>query len=138
MDKRQRILIIDDDEALADSVRDALQQRGYETVHAASGLDAFDILRRESIDCIVLDVMLTYRSEGFQIAFDLGADEATRSIPIIMLTGVRRSTKFRYSPDVEGKALPVTRFLEKPIRNEVLCAEVEAVLRRVPPARTAG
>jgi CheY-like chemotaxis protein len=124
----KRVLLVEDDPDLIDALEETLSQQGYETRHAASETEALEIVRKERIDLVVLDVMLSYRTEGFQIAFDLEADDATRDIPIIMLTAVGRITKFRFNPECEGKPLPVRRFLEKPIRNEVLCSEVQAII----------
>jgi CheY-like chemotaxis protein len=74
---------------------------------------------------------MDYMSEGFDVARKLRTDPETRSIPLIMLTGVDRMYNYRLEQDESW--VPCDRYLEKPIEPETLLAEVEALIESSPP-----
>ncbi len=84
---RKRILLIDDDRAVLESMRQLLQQAGYETMTATDGYQGLTLARSWSPDLVVLDLLLPGR-DGFQICESLKSDPHYAHIPIIMLTGV--------------------------------------------------
>ena len=84
---RKRILLIDDDRVDLNSLREVLQQAGYETMTATDGYQGLTLARSWSPDLIVLDLLLPGQ-DGFQICDSLKSDPRYAHIPIIMLTGV--------------------------------------------------
>ena len=84
---RKRILLIDDDRAVLESMRQLLQQVGYETMTATDGCQGLTLARSWSPDLVVLDLLLP-GLDGFQICESLKSDPHYAHIPIIMLTGV--------------------------------------------------
>jgi CheY-like chemotaxis protein len=84
------------------------------------------MIGEERPDLIVLDVMMDYLSEGFDVARRLRTDPATKSIPLIMLTGVDQTYNYRLEQDESW--VPFDRYLEKPIDPEKLLAEVAALI----------
>jgi len=81
-------------------------------------------------DAIILDVMMSYDSEGFDIARKLREDNITKDIPIVMITGIRKtkSLPFSYEPDPDW--LPVNEVLEKPIKPDQILNALEKALKK--------
>jgi len=79
------ILLVDNDPEIAKTVRHYLQQEGYAVLVAYNGKDALAIVRDQSPDCLVLDVMLPDH-DGWEITQRIRADQRLAEIPIIMLT----------------------------------------------------
>jgi CheY-like chemotaxis protein len=100
------ILLVDDDPVFVAAMTAVLSKR-YDTRSAADGEEAMSSLIEHRPDLILLDVMLTYPSEGYDLAAALKKDPETAGIPIIMLTGVNRVFEIRSRlekgwVDVEG------------------------------------
>ena len=101
-----KILLVDDDPVFVDAMTAVLSKR-YNTRSAADGEEAMASLTEDRPDLILLDVMLTYPSEGYDLAATLKKNSETSDIPIIMLTGVNRVFEIRSRlekgwVDVEG------------------------------------
>jgi two-component system phosphate regulon response regulator PhoB/two-component system alkaline phosphatase synthesis response regulator PhoP/two-component system response regulator VicR len=122
----KKVLLVDDDTDLVTLNRVVLEKGGYTVVAANTGRAGIEKARAEKPDLIVLDVMMTTNSEGFDVARALRSDDATRAIPLLMLTSVNRTVPFKFEPD--PTFLPVDRFLEKPLSPEELLKNVRAVL----------
>jgi len=123
--KRKSILLVDDDKVFVAAVTAVLGSR-HEVRTASNGTEAWERVTEERPDLIILDVMMDYMSEGFDVARKLRTDPETKSIPLIMLTGVDRMYDYRMEQDESW--VPCDRFLEKPVEPETLLAEVEALI----------
>jgi CheY-like chemotaxis protein len=126
---KKTILVIDDDIDLVEIIRVTLENEGYEVVDAQSGDRGKAMARELGPDLILLDVMMGKVDEGFQVAYELRGDEATRGIPILMLTAVTDQTGFDFDPDKDQDFLPVDEFIEKPISPRKL---VDLVRKHLP------
>ena len=122
---RKKVLVADDDPVFVLAVTSVLETR-YEVRAASNGTEALKLIEQERPDLIVLDVMMDYMSEGFDIARKLRSDPKTQEIPIILLTGVDQ--RFDYRLEQDESWVPCSRFLEKPIEPEQLLAEVSALI----------
>jgi len=111
----KKILVIDDDIDLVEIIRVTLENAGYEVIDAQTGQRGLAKARDDAPDLILLDVMMGSVDEGFQVAYQLRGDAATREIPILMLTAIGDQTGFDFDPDKDQEFLPVDEFLEKPI-----------------------
>ena len=98
------ILVIDDDIDLVEIIRVTLENEGYKVIDAQSGDRGKAMARENDPDLILLDVMMGKVDEGFQVAYELRGDEATRGIPILMLTAVVDQTGFDFDPDKDGNS----------------------------------
>jgi CheY-like chemotaxis protein len=121
----QTILLVDDDPVFVAAVSAVLSSR-YELRTASSGEEGLAKIGEERPDLIILDVMMDYMSEGFDVARKLRTDPETKTIPLIMLTGVDRLYDYRLEQDESW--VPCDRYLEKPVEPETLLAEVETLL----------
>ena len=119
-----RILVVDDERALRDSLRRALALEGYEVELAADGEEALDRLGAREVepDAIVLDVLMP-RLDGLEVARRLR--RAGNQTPILMLTA-----RDQVEDRVEGLDAGADDYVVKPFALEELFARVRALLRR--------
>ena len=123
--ERKTVLIADDDPVFVAAVSAVLQTR-YAVKTASNGTEALEEIARAHPDLVILDVMMDYMSEGFDVARKLRTNPETKSIPLIMLTGVDQMYNYRLEQDESW--VPSDRYLEKPIEPETLLAEVESLI----------
>ena len=117
-----RILVIDDEEAIGNVIKDYLEAQGYEVFWAKDGYYAIDMFRKVHPDLIILDLMLPGKS-GFDVCRELRQDS---DVPVIMLTA-----KADEIDRVLGLELGADDYVTKPFSLRELAARVRAVLRRV-------
>ena len=123
---RARILVVEDDQRIAASLRRALLYEGYQVDLAADGPAALRAVLDRMPDMVILDVMLP-GIDGVEVCRRLRTDSG---LPILMLTA-RDSTADR----VQGLDSGADDYLVKPFAYEELLARVRAMLRRGPPHR---
>ncbi|MBL8516526.1 MAG: response regulator [Betaproteobacteria bacterium] len=117
----KRILVVDDDPAIRDLVRDYLTEHGIEVLAASGGHEMGRILESETVDLVVLDVKMP-GEDGFNLARML---RARSTLPIIMLTGQGHEVD-----RVLGLELGADDYVTKPFSPRELLARIRAVLRR--------
>ncbi|MCQ2229454.1 MAG: response regulator transcription factor [Bacteroidales bacterium] len=123
----KRILIVDDEADICEILRFNLEMEGYEVMTADGAETGQDILNQQSVDLILLDVMMTHKS-GFEWAQELKKNAATADIPIIFCTA-----KTMEDDLLLGFALGSDDYICKPFRISEVKARVKAVLRRTNP-----
>lgn len=121
----KKILVIDDDADFRDAMSNLLTSRGYEVLTAEEGQAGFASASQNKPDLILLDVMMTHRTEGFDLSQKFKANVSTQNIPVVILTGICKDTNvlFKYEPDEVW--LPVKEVLEKPVKPEKLLKTIE-------------
>ncbi len=124
------ILIVDDDEGLADMVTFHLKQHGYQVTTVADGRSAVETLRHSVPDLLILDVMLP-EMNGFEVCRQVRRETTTATLPIIMLTAKRFE-----NDKVTGLDIGADDYLVKPFSSRELLARVHALLRRATPDTT--
>jgi DNA-binding response OmpR family regulator len=115
------VLLVEDDVTLAETIKYNLEREGYTVLHAADGMLALEIARREQPDILVLDIMLP-RLDGFSVCRMLRKES---SIPVIMLTA-RQDEYDR----IAGLEMGADDYLPKPFSMGELHARIRAILRR--------
>ncbi|MCD4685015.1 MAG: response regulator [Anaerolineae bacterium] len=118
----ERILIIDDDALMCDLLRMALQREEYETHEAYSGQTALEYLATNTVDLILLDVMMADLN-GFEVVRRLQADDRLKAIPVVFLTA--RVDAISQKTGLDAGAV---EYLTKPITPEALVERVRAIL----------
>lgn len=126
-DTRTKILIVDDELDTLLPLKRALELEDFKVIEAQDGLEALEKVSAETPDLILLDLMLP-KLNGFEVCQRLKRDEATSSIPIIMLTA-----KSETSDKVEGIEIGADDYVTKPFDLDELKARIKAVLRRTAP-----
>ncbi|MDR2522826.1 MAG: response regulator transcription factor [Synergistaceae bacterium] len=121
---RYRILVVDDEPAIVDLVRQLLLRRGCEVLTASDGDAALQAVYDLRPDLVVLDLMLPQLS-GWEVCRRIKEDETVRSTPILMLTARREERDL-----VEGLELGADDYVKKPFSIAELSARIETILRR--------
>jgi two-component system phosphate regulon response regulator PhoB len=127
---QQTILIVDDEPAIRDMLRLALEMAEYSCLEAGNISDAYTLIVDECPDLILLDWMLPGGS-GIELLRRLKRDENTQETPVIMLTA--RTTE---SNVVQGLEVGADDYISKPFANRELLARIKAILRRGPAGRS--
>ena len=83
----KKILFIEDEAALQKTFRDVLEKEGYEMISALDGESGLRLAKAQKPDLILLDLILP-RKDGFEVLKELKEDEATKGIPVIVLTNL--------------------------------------------------
>jgi CheY-like chemotaxis protein len=123
----KKILIVDDDVSLVQAMATLLEAKGYAIVTASNGEEGFAKAKAELPDLILLDVMMTHKSEGFDLARSLKAEAKTKEIPIVMVTGIRKEMNLPFGFEPDAQWLPVKAVLEKPVKPETLLKTVAEI-----------
>jgi DNA-binding response OmpR family regulator len=119
--RRDRVLVVDDDDVIRGLVRDGLEREGFEVQDVADGASALAVLEEQPASLVILDVNLPARG-GFEV---LSAIRAESRVPVILLTG-----RVDEIDRVVGLELGADDYVMKPFSPRELAARVRAVLRR--------
>lgn len=117
----QKILVVDDEQPIADILKFNLEKEGYEVVVANDGDTAVQLAESENPDLMLLDIMLPNR-DGNEVLREI---RKTQTMPVIMLTA-----KDSEIDKVLGLELGADDYVTKPFSNRELIARVKANLRR--------
>lgn len=130
-----KILIIDDDPDIVESMRITLESRKHKISVAISGAEGLKQAEASKYDLIILDVMMETITTGFEVARSLRRSPRNKDVPILLLTAIRERIGLDFEDTVGAKdsMLPVSAYLEKPLKPEVLLAKVDALLK--PPGK---
>ena len=126
----KKVLMIDDDPEFVEAISNLLDAKGYDVHTASNGKDVVAKAKAENPDLILLDVMMTTKDEGFNVARELHDDERLKDTPIIMMTGIRREMNLPFGFEPDETWLPVKRVLEKPVKPEVLLSAISENIRQ--------
>jgi len=123
MDKKQRILIIDDNETDLTVTRRFLERREYDVIPALSGEEGLRLAAQTMPDAIVVDYRMPVM-DGFEVARRVKADPQLQTIPILMLTGADSAEHV-----VQGLGAGADDFVTKGSDVEILLARLRSLLR---------
>ena len=116
-----KIIVVEDDRNLLDTLKYNFRKEGYNVIAAVDGAEALDVARREKPDIIILDIMLP-RLSGFEVCRILRKET---NIPILMLTA-----KTDEVDKIVGLEIGADDYMTKPFSMRELLARVGAMLRR--------
>ena len=122
----KRILIVEDDNAMARLLSDNLKYEGFLVETCDSGRNALAVVKRFTPDLLLLDVMLPHGPDGFEICRAL--NDGPNRIPVIIL-----SARGQKEDRIRGLMLGADDYVTKPFALDELLARVHAVLRRTKP-----
>jgi DNA-binding response OmpR family regulator len=120
----RKILVVDDEPVLVETIAYNLEQAGYQVITAADGASALQAARREVPDLIILDIMLP-EMDGLEVCRQLRRENSTATTPIMMLTA-----KSDEIDKVVGLEVGADDYVTKPFGRRELLARVRALLRR--------
>ena len=120
----QRILIVEDEEDIADLIAFNLKRQGHEPLKALDGISGVDLALEHQPDLIVLDLMLPGK-DGFEVLKELRRDSRTRNTPVLMLTA-----RSQVEDRIRGLEAGADDYLTKPFSSKELMLRVQAILKR--------
>lgn len=120
----RKILVVDDEAVLVETIAYNLEQAGYQVTTAADGASALQAAHRETPDLIILDIMLP-EMDGLEVCRQLRRESNTSTTPIMMLTA--RGDEI---DKVVGLEVGADDYVTKPFGRRELLARVRALLRR--------
>jgi DNA-binding response OmpR family regulator len=124
MADKKRILVADDDPDLLDLLKMDLTHQGYDIVTAANGKDALQTALNETLDLVLLDVMMPY-IDGYHVAYEL-TNKLGAKAPKIMIMTSRDTVKEKGIALMSG----ATEVLQKPFEMAKLHDRIKAVLEK--------
>lgn len=120
-----RILVIDDDELIRDTVRDVLEDAGHEVIEAANGPGGLELLGRDAPSLVICDVRMPGMS-GYQVLQEMRERHGHLArVPFLFLSNLATSDDL-----VLGLDVGADDYLPKPVDNAILLRKVEAALRQ--------
>ena len=123
-DQISRILVVDDSSTNIVLLEAILNGQGYEIETAQSVKEAYQIIKKENVDLILLDLLMP-RVSGFDFLKEIKSSDATKDIPVIIVSAVA---------DVENKKksleLGALDFINKPIDIQDFIERIEAILKK--------
>ena len=127
----KRILIVDDEPHVASYLEMLLQDSGYDTVIAADGIAALDMVRKQMPDLVTLDISMP-KASGTRFYKEVKTDPALASIPVVIVTAVTGygGDPYGYEKFISRRSLvpPPEGFFPKPIDREEFLATVKKLL----------
>ena len=120
--EKKKILLVDDEKDLVETVSFRLDASGYEIIPAYDGKDGFDKARSERPDLIILDLMLP-KMDGYKVCRMLKFDEKYKKIPIIMFTARAQDSDIKMGEEVGANA-----YITKPFDPKVLLDKIKELL----------
>jgi DNA-binding response OmpR family regulator len=118
----KKILVVDDEVDLVETVRFPLEMEGYHVLVSYNGEDALNQARKENPDLILLDLMLP-KLDGYKVCRLLKFDERYKHIPILMLTA-----KTQEKDKVLGLETGANEYITKPFEMDFLMEKIKAYL----------
>ena len=126
-----KILIVEDDPDFTKALKVTLESEQYTVDTAADRTEGMEKIRNDKPDLVILDVMMSTWSDGFEMSRELKKDPQYKNIPILILTAVKDRTGIGFKSTAGDPVwLPVDGFLDKPVEPQILLAEVEKLMSK--------
>jgi len=128
MERRAKILLIDDDPDFVEATKVVLESRPYEIITALGGEEGLKKAREEKPDLVLLDVIMP-DIDGFQVCQQLKKDLQLSQIPVIMITSFSEKYRETSIGVSQGLSLEAEDFVDKPVAPAELLIRVEKWLK---------
>ncbi len=116
-----KVLICDDERLIREVIKEYLQREGYTTYEAENGLEAINIVQKENIDFIIMDIMMP-KMDGYQTIKEIKKE---KEIPVLML-----SARAEEYDKLLGFDLGIDDYMTKPFSPKELIARIKAITKR--------
>ena len=128
MEKRAKILLVDDDTDFVEATKTVLESGPYEVIVAYEGEEGLQKAKDENPDLILLDIIMPVK-DGFTAAEQLKKDPQLSKIPVIMLTSFSSRGQGTSIPRGRGFSLEAEDYIEKPVTPEELLSKLKQYLK---------
>ncbi len=122
---RGRVLIVDDDQRVLELLVDLLELEGYAVAGAADGAEGTTLAHSFAPDVVISDVVMP-RVSGLELCRRLKSDPQTSSIPVLLISGIRKADE----AGIEGLHAGADDYVDLPFRNEELLVKVARLVER--------
>lgn len=131
MQRKAKILVVDDDPDIVEAIRAVLETHSHQVVTACDGEEGLGKLKKERPDLMILDLLMP-KMDGFAVLKELQDPRRSRysNIPILVLTSVREDASRRRYELETGLELNVDDYVEKPIDPPTLVQRVGKLLEK--------
>jgi CheY-like chemotaxis protein len=129
VERKARILLVDDDADFVESTKTVLESKPYEVIVAINGDEALSKAREENPDLILLDIIMPVE-DGFTAAEQLKKDPQLAKIPVLMLTSYSTKGVETSIPISRGYGLEAEDYIDKPVSPRDLLAIVAKHLKK--------
>ena len=121
-----RILVVEDQDSIRRMIEALVQARGYEVTAVPNGTKAIDAAMTQSVDLVLLDLMLPGQYDGFDVCKRLKADPKTRNVPVVIISALD-------DPDSRRKAAEAgaSAYYTKPFSPSALLKEIERLKTQI-------
>ncbi len=127
----KKVLIVDDDPDVRLFNEAVVEESGYTPLMAANGEEGLNIVKEQSPDLVILDVLMPKQS-GIRLYREMKTNKSFQDIPIIMLSGIAKRTFLRSQKaltEFGDKEVPEPKvYLEKPVESEELAQTIKDIL----------
>ena len=124
MSEKKLVLVVDDDPDLVESVSMKLESENFNVAKAYDGVEAWDKIKQERPDLIILDVMMP-RKNGYELCDELKKSEEYKDIIVVLLTAVADAVTSTSFTHMDGKTTLADDFIPKPIELDRLMEMVK-------------
>jgi len=121
------ILVVDDDPDLVETVAMMLESKGCEVGKAYDGIEGEESVKERAPDLVILDIMMP-RKDGYVLCAEMKANDATRDIPVVLLTAVGEAVPSTRYTHADGMSTEADEYIPKPIDTEGLWSVVSSLL----------
>lgn len=122
--EKQRILIVEDEESLLKLESILLTSKGYQVQGVANGKEALEAIKTTPPDLVLLDIMLP-EIDGFEVCQRIKENEATKHIPVIMLTAKKSREDMS-----RGEKVGADWYITKPFKSAMVIETIQRFLAR--------
>jgi len=129
MERKVKILLVDDDPDFVAATRVVLESKPYEVIIAYDGDEGLKKAREDRPDLIILDVIMPMK-DGFMVCQQLKKDPQLSSIPVLMLTAFSEKFGETSVSLSQGLTLEAEDFIDKPVTPAELLLRVERLLKK--------
>ncbi len=127
----KKVLVVDDDQDVRSFVVTVLEEYQYTPLVAEDGVEGFEVIKKESPDLVILDVLMP-RGSGIRLYRKLKTDDTLKKIPVIMFTGIALRSFLKSQKALDefggGEVPKPDIYLEKPVEPEEL---VQAIKKKM-------
>jgi two-component system alkaline phosphatase synthesis response regulator PhoP len=124
-----KILVVDDDPDLVETVSMMLEAQNFEVIPAYGGVEGLEKARSEGPDAVILDVMMPDK-DGFEVCKEMKEDPQLAEIPVLLLTAVAsKMSETRYNPRM-GLETEADDYVDKPVEPDEIVRRVKQLLAR--------
>lgn len=127
-----KIMIIDDDRDIIESIRMILEANDYTVASKMDTANLLTDIKAEAPDLILLDIVFPEDAQaGFKAAREIARQDDLKHIPILILSAVNQLSNLGFSfneDDISNDFMPVKGFIEKPVEPEVLLTKIQTLI----------